>query len=80
VAQVRLTGSLTTDHPKKLAVSPVGITFGQRRSRQHVQEHGGGAQACLAHVLQGSFESRVPFRHINLMYVIVQNVNACKNH
>ena len=47
------TGSLTTACSKKLAVSPVGITFGQRRPYQHVQARDGGTQACLAHVLQG---------------------------
>ena len=80
MAEVGSTGSLTTAHPKKLAVSPVGITFGQRRPYQHVQAHGGGTQACLAHDLQGSFKGRVPFRPINLMHVIVQNANACENH
>ena len=72
------TGSLTTACSKKLAVSPVGITFGQRRPYQHVQAHGGGAQACLAHVLQGSFEGRVPFRPVNLLNVFDQNLNACE--
>ena len=80
LAKVGSTGSLTTAHPKKLAVSPVGITFGQRRPYQHVQAYGGSAWACLACVLQGSFEGGVPFRPINLMHVIVQNANACENH
>jgi hypothetical protein len=78
LAQAGSTGSLTTAHPKKLAVSPVGITFGQRRPCQPVQARGGGAQACLAHVLQGSFKGRVPFRPINLLYVFDQNLNACE--
>ena len=79
VAKVGSTGSLTTAHPKKLAVSPLSTTFGQRRPYQHVQEHGGGAQACLAHVLKDSFKGRVPFRPVNLLNVFDQNLNACEN-
>jgi hypothetical protein len=79
LAEVGSTGSLTTAHPKKLAVSPVGIAFGQRRPYQHVQAHGGGAQACLAHVLKDSFKGRVPFRPVNLLNVFDQTLNAWEN-